>query len=129
MLRKGAVAPSLINYYAIVQPKCEISCQLPLVNSKNAVSPTSLKAIVEPLAKLDGVTVPTPPSVFITRNLICPSTPSANVNALVPVVTISVIADTTSIAPAPESACVNPKTGVALICTLSAEASTSKAVE
>ena len=39
------------------------------------------------------------------------------------------IADTTSTAPAPESACVKPNTGVALICTLSAEASTRNAVE
>ena len=63
-------------------------------------------------------------------NFNCPSTPSARVNACeAPVDVTSVIADTTSTAPAPESACVKPNTGVALICTLSAEASTKKAVE
>jgi len=102
-------------HYAIVQPWFAIQNQLLLVNSNNTESPTSWKAIVVPPVNEAGVSVPTPPSVFITMNFNCPSTPAAIVNALVPVVTTSVIADTTSTAPAPDKDCVKPKIGVALI--------------
>ena len=51
------------------------------------------------------------------------STASADATA-----STAAVAATTSTAPAPDNDCVKPKTGVALICTLSAEASTRKAV-